>query len=83
MRDLFCKLTTCVWHSWMSQHEAMEKLNLQAHQSARGHTDEFVLEAFITFDKLPFLVRDVILYGLMMTYDARPVAWCRIQTMRV
>ena len=46
---------------WLQQHELMEKLNLQAHQSARGHTDEFVLEAFITFEKLPMLIRDLIL----------------------
>ena len=45
----------------MQQHEALEKLNLQAHQSARCHTDEFVLEAFVTFDKLPCLIRDVVL----------------------
>jgi len=39
----------------------MEKLNLQAHQSAKTHTDEFILEAFITFEKLPMLIRDLIL----------------------
>lgn len=39
----------------------LENLNLQAHQSARSHTDEFVLESFITFDKLPFLIRDLLL----------------------
>jgi hypothetical protein len=45
----------------MEQHEWLEKLNLQAHQSARAHSDEFVLEAFITFDKLPCLIRDLLL----------------------
>ena len=46
---------------WLKQHEKLEKLNLQAHQSARSHTDEFVLEAFVTFDRLPCLIRDLIL----------------------
>ena len=39
----------------------MEKLNQQAHASARDKSDEFVLEAFLTFDKLPTLVYDLIL----------------------
>ena len=29
----------------------MEKLNLQAHQNAMFNTDEYVLEAILTFDK--------------------------------
>jgi hypothetical protein len=37
---------------WMRQHESLEQLNLQAHQSAQQAGDEFVLEAFVTFDKL-------------------------------
>ena len=37
---------------WMRQHESLEQLNLQAHQSAQQAGDEFVLEAFVTFDKV-------------------------------
>ena len=47
--------------AWMEQHASMEKLNQQAHASARDKSDEFVLEAFLTFDKLPTLVYDLIL----------------------
>jgi hypothetical protein len=36
---------------WMTQHEYLEKLNLQAHQNARTNTDEFVLEYLISYDK--------------------------------
>ena len=37
---------------WLEQHGQIEKLNQQAHASARDKSDEFVLEAFLTFDKL-------------------------------
>mmetsp|Transcript_1503 Transcript_1503/g.4396 ORF Transcript_1503/g.4396 Transcript_1503/m.4396 type:complete len:543 (-) Transcript_1503:1108-2736(-) len=46
---------------WMKQHANLEKLNQQAHASARDKHDEFVLEAFLTFDKLGALVYDLIL----------------------
>ena len=39
---------------WMKQHEVIEKLNLQSHQSARTNSEDFVLEALITFEKLPY-----------------------------
>ena len=44
--------------AWMAQHEALERLNLQAHQSAQARSDEFVLEAFLTFEKLRELSAD-------------------------
>jgi hypothetical protein len=37
---------------YLEQHRCLEKLNLQAHQNAMYNTDEYVLEAFLTFDKL-------------------------------
>ena len=45
---------------WMKQHEVIEKLNLQSHQSARTNSEDFVLEALITFEKLPILVHELI-----------------------
>ena len=45
---------------WMKQHEVIEKLNLQSHQSARTNSEDFVLEALITFEKLPVLVHEPI-----------------------
>ena len=47
--------------AWMEQHASIEKLNQQAHASARDKSDEFVLEAFLTFDKLGCLIYDLIL----------------------
>ena len=34
----------------------MEKLNLQAHQNAMFNTDEYVLEAILTFDKFEVVI---------------------------
>ena len=41
---------------WMKQHEVIEKLNLQSHQSARTNSEDFVLETISAFEKLPVLV---------------------------
>ena len=46
--------------AWMRQHESLEQLNLQAHQSAQQNGDEFVLEALITFGKLKVLVHELL-----------------------
>lgn len=46
--------------AWLEQHSNLERLNLQSHQSAKAHTDEFVLEAFLTFDKLSTLVHELL-----------------------
>lgn len=41
---------------WVDQHHTLERLNAQAHVNARNRSDPFVLEALITFDKLPTVV---------------------------
>lgn len=41
---------------WIAHHHATEKLNLQAHQSAQKKQDNFVVEALLTYQKLPTLV---------------------------
>jgi hypothetical protein len=46
--------------AWMAQHQRIEKLNLQAHQSAMTNSDEFVLESILTFDKIPVLLNDLL-----------------------
>lgn len=46
--------------AWIQQHEALEQLNLQAHQSAQAQGDEFVLEALVTFDKVRVLVHELL-----------------------
>jgi zinc finger MYND domain-containing protein 10 len=53
---------------WMQQHEKLEKLNLQAHQSALTHSDEFILESFLTFSKIEFLINDLILIEIWKEY---------------
>ena len=44
---------------WMEQHRRLEKLNLQAHQNAMTNSDEYVLEAILTFNKLEVLIHDL------------------------
>ncbi|KAJ8614488.1 hypothetical protein CTAYLR_000743 [Chrysophaeum taylorii] len=46
---------------WMKQHIALERLNKQAHISARAKSDEFVLEAMLTFNKMSVLIYDLVL----------------------
>lgn len=46
--------------AWLKQHEMLEKLNAQAHTNALMDTDEFVHEAFISLDKLAFLVYELV-----------------------
>lgn len=48
-------------HEWMEQHRRLEKLNLQAHHNAMTNSDEYVMEAVLTFDKLGVLVHDLLL----------------------
>mmetsp|Transcript_8990 Transcript_8990/g.33923 ORF Transcript_8990/g.33923 Transcript_8990/m.33923 type:complete len:382 (+) Transcript_8990:72-1217(+) len=45
---------------WMRQHEALQRLNMQAHQSAKTNSDEFVVEALLTFEKVSLLVKELL-----------------------
>ncbi|KAK2563462.1 Zinc finger MYND domain-containing protein 10 [Acropora cervicornis] len=45
---------------WMSQHEFIEKLNMQAIISASSQTDEFVKEFLITLEKIPTLIHELL-----------------------
>ncbi|CAK80345.1 unnamed protein product (macronuclear) [Paramecium tetraurelia] len=42
--DLGCK-------KWFAQDEILQKLNFQAHINAITRSDEFIMEAFCTFEK--------------------------------
>lgn len=46
--------------AWLQQHEIIERLNIQSHQSATSNSDDYVLEAILTHDKLDVLVNDLI-----------------------
>ena len=48
--------------AWMQQHKRLEQLNLQAHASAQSDSDNYVVEALLTFEKFP-----VILHSLLST----------------
>ena len=49
-------------HRWMHQHECLEKLNIQAHVNASQQRDEFVVEGLLLHEKLPVLVRELIVF---------------------
>lgn len=46
--------------AWMKQHEILQKLNFQSHRNAMESRDEFVMEAFISFEKLPVLMHELL-----------------------
>ncbi|OQS03866.1 hypothetical protein THRCLA_03849, partial [Thraustotheca clavata] len=54
------ELDTLASKEWMKYHGDVEKLNLQAHQSAKQKADNFVVEALLTFKKLDILVRNLL-----------------------
>lgn len=45
---------------WIANHHVLEKLNLQAHQSAQKKQDNFVVESLLTYKKLPTLVANLL-----------------------
>ena len=38
----------------------MDRLNIQAHKNALASTDEFVMDYFVTFDKIGLLIYDLL-----------------------
>ncbi len=49
---------------WMRAHGDIEKLNLQAHQSAKQKADNFVVEAMLTFKKMDILIQNLLVNEL-------------------
>ena len=45
---------------YLQQHYMIEKLNIQAHQSAASNSEEYVLEALLTFNKIEVLIHNLI-----------------------
>lgn len=39
-------------YSWLNQHETIDRLNIQAHKNALNSTDEFVMDSFVTYEKV-------------------------------
>ncbi|GFR49693.1 hypothetical protein Agub_g11843 [Astrephomene gubernaculifera] len=53
---------------WHTQHEWMDRLNLQAHYNAQTHSDEFVVELLVSCDKLPVLLHDLLVTEAWQTH---------------
>jgi len=45
---------------WMKQHVIIQKLNLQAHESIQNNSENYVLEALVTHDKLKVILHELI-----------------------
>ena len=52
---------------WFRQHESVNRLNIQAHKNALGGTDEFIMDALITAEKIPWLVNDLLTSEVWMS----------------
>lgn len=44
-------------YRWFRQHETIDKLNIQAHKNAISSSDDYVMDSFITFEKVSTLMR--------------------------
>ncbi len=44
---------------WIAQHHVLEQMNVAAHANARSSSDDFVLAALLTFEKLPLLIHEL------------------------
>ena len=45
---------------WLRQHRVLQQLNIQAHANAQRNADPFVMEALLTFNKLPVLLHELL-----------------------
>ena len=45
---------------WLNQHEQIDRLNIQAHKNAIGSSDEYIMDNFVTLDKINTLIGDLL-----------------------
>ena len=50
--DLKRKFNIINPNRWLNQHETIDRLNIQAHKNALNSTDEFVMDSFVTYEKV-------------------------------
>lgn len=65
-----------VSREWLAYHHTLEKLNLQAHQSAQQKQDNFVVEGLLTFQKMPTLVVNLLALELWKA-NVLPLLQCQ------
>jgi hypothetical protein len=63
---------------WIDYHHMMEKLNLQAHQSAQRKQDNFVIENLLTYQKFPTLVANLLATEVWKS-NVYPLLQCQTQ----
>ena len=54
--------------AWMAQHKKLEQMNLQAHASAQSDSDNYVVEALLTFEKFPVILHSLIATEAWLDY---------------
>ena len=65
-KKLVCKLR--------GRHDVLPLHLTQAHHNAQSHSDEFVMEALVSFDKLGILVQDLLAYEVaLLMLASQPV----------
>ncbi|KAL0212486.1 hypothetical protein RCL1_006112 [Eukaryota sp. TZLM3-RCL] len=52
---------------WMKQRSVIEKLNVQAHQSAQAQQDEFVVDLLLSYFKVPVLIEELLTLDVWIT----------------
>lgn len=59
---------------WLDQQDKMDKLNLQAHQSAQSHTDEYVVESIVSSAKVSLLLHELLVIEVIPLLARKLVA---------
>uniref|UniRef100_A0A061SCF1 Zinc finger mynd domain-containing protein 10-like n=1 Tax=Tetraselmis sp. GSL018 TaxID=582737 RepID=A0A061SCF1_9CHLO len=54
-------------NAWFQQRDWIEQLNIQAHHNAQTHSDEFVMEALVSFDKITVLIHELLVIEVWKT----------------
>lgn len=62
--------------AWLAYHHVLEKLNLQAHQSAQKKQDNFVVESLLTFQKMPTVIVNLLALELWKA-NVLPLLQCQ------
>lgn len=59
---------------WLDQQDKMDKFNLQAHQSAQSHTDEYVVESIVSSAKVSLLLHELLVIEVLPLLARKVVA---------
>lgn len=55
---------------WLDQQDKLDKINLQAHQSAQSHSDEYVVEAMVSSANVSLLLHQLLVIEVSLSSQA-------------